>query len=298
MENFEEKNNLEQKQTNNILPIIITVVITTILIGITVYFLQSYNFKKARTQLQQNISNLEKELARSRGVNSELQQQLSVLEGQINNTKNSTKELPNDTGEDNNTTKTDVCSEGVIDKIFFSEKLYCAYKKSITEFNNGVETNIYLMDQKYEFGAILDLLSISPDGSILFFDYLQYHPGGLPETNAINIKTKTLLYPESGKDGICGRHIIWSPNKKYVLFAGGYFDGLQLKIALNNNIDSPVLVFETFDASSDDSIYWKDNDIFVFDPIEKDCNNYAKEIYQEIGLNCEMNEFKVKDYIK
>jgi len=47
-----------------------------------------------------------------------------------------------------------------------------------------------------------------------FLIYLQYHPGGLPETNAINIKTKTLLYPESGKDGICGRHIIWSPNKK------------------------------------------------------------------------------------
>ena len=138
MENFEEKNNLEQKQTNNILPIIITVVITTILIGITVYFLQSYNFKKVRTQLQQNISNLEKELARSRGVNSELQQQLSVLEGQINNTKNSTKESPNDTGEDNNTTKTDVCSEGVIDKIFFSEKLYCAaFEPLAIIFRNG-----------------------------------------------------------------------------------------------------------------------------------------------------------------
>ena len=86
-------------------------------------------------------------IKQAKGQKDRITTTLSVLEGQINNTKNSTKDSPNDTGEDsditetrenNNTTKIDVCLEGVIDKIFFSEKLYCAaFEPLAIIFRNG-----------------------------------------------------------------------------------------------------------------------------------------------------------------
>jgi len=294
---------------------ILSIIILSILIGITIYLLQMQisDLKNTQIKSQQNISKFEKKInlelreeiniledqigdiidlinlidvdnniEKNKEINSELREKINILENQVNIIKNKPK---------NSTAKIYDCSEEAIDKIIFSKKLYCAYEKSITEINNNIETTIYTMDKKYEFGAISDLINISPDGSILFFEY---YPGDIPEVNAIDIKTKTLIYD---KNQIYTRYIIWSPNEEYVIFAGGHHDMLHLKVASKNNIKSPVSVFDSItDFSNENSFYWKNDNVFVFDPNEKDCNEHAKEIYQEIGLNCEINEFKIEDY--
>jgi len=290
MENLKNNNGVQPKQTKNISSIILSIVITAILSGGLIYVLLNFSSQKTKQAIQVKITKLELELKDNKNTNLDLQNQLKSLQDEITILSESQNKTDNTTDdvESNDNTKKSSCSENAIDEIFFSDSLFCAYKRNIIKTKNGNEKIIYAMDEQMP-GEILGKFEHTPDESTLLFKEM----GGkmLPYLMAINLSTN------EAKE-LDGYNISWSPNKNYALLTDGFVDGAKINISFANNLYSVTPVISVYAPTSWKS-GWKDNETFYYEVENVDqCIEYAGDVYKEKGLVCGINEFKVKDYLK